>query len=155
MKMQTREYRGVDEKVYSHTCSNGLEIFIIPKPGYSKKFATYTTKYGSMDDHFRVDGSEFVVPDGIAHFLEHKMFEKEDGDVFNLFSKYGANANAFTSYDRTSYLFSTTEDFTKNLDLLMSMMEQPYFTHETVACEVGIINEKIKMYQDNPLYRLY
>ncbi|WP_245537520.1 EF-P 5-aminopentanol modification-associated protein YfmH [Salinicoccus carnicancri] len=155
MKMQTREYNGIDEKVYSHTCSNGLEIFIIPKRGYSKKFATYTTKYGSMDDFFRVDGSEFMVPDGIAHFLEHKMFEKEDGDVFNLFSKHGANANAFTSYDRTSYLFSTTEDFIKNLDLLMNMVEQPYFTDETVAREVGIINEEIKMYQDNPGYRLY
>lgn len=153
--MQLTEYKGIDEKVYSHKCSNGLEVFIIQKPGYSKKFATYTTKYGSMDDHFRVDGKEHRVPDGIAHFLEHKMFEKEEGDVFNLFSKYGANANAFTSYDRTSYLFSTTEDFQKNLDLLMNMVEQPYFTDETVEREVGIINEEIKMYQDNPGYKLY
>ncbi len=153
--MQLTEYKDIDEKVYSHKCSNGLEIFIIQKPGYSKKFATYTTKYGSMDDFFSVDGNELRVPDGIAHFLEHKMFEKEDGDVFNLFSKYGANANAFTSYDRTSYLFSTTEDFNKNLDLLMSMVEQPYFTDETVEREVGIINEEIKMYQDNPGYKLY
>lgn len=153
--MQLTEYKDIDEKVYSHTCSNGLEVFIIQKPGYSKKFATYTTKYGSMDDFFSVDGEELRVPDGIAHFLEHKMFEKEDGDVFNLFSKYGANANAFTSYDRTSYLFSTTEDFKKNLNLLMDMVEQPYFTDETVEREVGIINEEIKMYQDNPGYKLY
>src|SRR5699024_5000701 len=89
------------------------------------------------------------------HFLEHKMFEKEDGDVFNLFSKYGASANAFTSYDRTSYLFSATDDFDKNLKLLMNMVEQPYFTDETVENEIGIINEEIKMYQDNPGYRLY
>ncbi|WP_411844099.1 EF-P 5-aminopentanol modification-associated protein YfmH [Salinicoccus sp. HZC-1] len=153
--MQLTEYKGIDEKVYSHKCDNGLEVFIIQKPGYSKKFATYTTKYGSMDDFFSVDDQELRVPDGIAHFLEHKMFEKEDGDVFNLFSKYGANANAFTSYDRTSYLFSTTEDFNKNLQLLMDMVEQPYFTDETVEREVGIINEEIKMYQDNPGYKLY
>src|SRR5699024_12009518 len=97
----------------------------------------------------------FLVRDANAPVLEHKMSGKEGVDVFNLFSTYGANAIAFTSYDRTSYLFSTTEDFTKNLDLLMNMVEQPYFTDETVAREVGIINEEIKMYQDNPGYRLY
>ncbi|MFB9861332.1 EF-P 5-aminopentanol modification-associated protein YfmH [Salinicoccus siamensis] len=153
--MNKIDYPKIDEQVYKHECDNGLTVFVIPKPGYSKKFATYTTKYGSMDDHFIVGGEEYRVPDGIAHFLEHKMFEKEDGDVFNLFSKYGANANAFTSYDRTSYLFSATESFDQNLKLLMDMVEQPYFTEETVEKEVGIINEEIKMYQDNPGYRLY
>ena len=153
--MKLIEYKDIDEKVYRHTNANGLETFIVQKPGYSKKFATYTAKYGSMDDHFNVDGESHRVPDGIAHFLEHKMFEKEDGDVFNLFSKYGASANAFTSYDRTSYLFSATDDFDKNLKLLMNMVEQPYFTDETVENEIGIINEEIKMYQDNPGYRLY
>lgn len=153
--MKRIDYPEIDESVYRHQCGNGLDVFVIQKPGYSKKFVTYTTKYGSMDDHFRIDGEAYNVPDGIAHFLEHKMFEKEDGDVFNLFSKYGANANAFTSYDRTSYLFSTTESFEKNLTLLMNMVEQPYFTEETVEREVGIINEEIKMYQDNPGYKLY
>lgn len=153
--MKRTDYPEIDESVYEHRCANGLDVFIVQKPGYSKKFVTYTTKYGSMDDHFRVDGESFKVPEGIAHFLEHKMFEKEDGDIFNLFSKYGANANAFTSYDRTSYLFSTTESFDKNLKLLMDMVEKPYFTEETVEREVGIIGEEIKMYQDNPGYKIY
>ncbi|GAB3070091.1 EF-P 5-aminopentanol modification-associated protein YfmH [Salinicoccus sesuvii] len=153
--MKRTDYPEIDESVYQHQCANGLDVFIVQKPGYSKKFVTYTTKYGSMDDHFKVDGESYKVPEGIAHFLEHKMFEKEDGDVFNLFSKYGANANAFTSYDRTSYLFSTTESFDKNLKLLMDMVEKPYFTKETVEREVGIIGEEIKMYQDNPGYKLY
>lgn len=153
--MRHMEYKEIDENVYQETLDNGLEVFIIQKAGYNKKFVTYTSKYGSIDNHFRVNGKEYQVPDGIAHFLEHKMFEKEDGDVFDLFAKGGANANAFTSYDRTSYLFSTTEDFYKNLTLLMDMVEKPYFTEETVEREIGIINEEIKMYQDNPGYRLY
>jgi predicted Zn-dependent peptidase len=153
--MILHDYKTIDEKVYQETLDNGLDVFVINKPGYNKKFVTYTTKYGSLDDHFTANGETYTVPDGIAHFLEHKMFEKEDGDVFNLFSKNGANANAFTSFDRTSYLFSTTEHFYENLKLLMNMVEQPYFTDDTVAREVGIINEEIKMYQDNPGYRLY
>ncbi|SOC38054.1 EF-P 5-aminopentanol modification-associated protein YfmH [Salinicoccus kekensis] len=153
--MKHIEYKEIDEFVYHDTMDNGLEVYLIQKAGYNKKFVTYTTKYGSMDNRFEVDGEEYSVPDGIAHFLEHKMFEKEDGDVFDSFAKGGANANAFTSYDRTSYLFSTTDDFYKNLTLLMDMVEKPYFTEETVEREIGIINEEIKMYQDNPGYRLY
>ncbi|MCD2136683.1 EF-P 5-aminopentanol modification-associated protein YfmH [Salinicoccus halitifaciens] len=153
--MKHIEYKEIDECVYHDTMDNGLEVYLIQKAGYNKKFVTYTTKYGSMDNRFEVDGEEYSVPDGIAHFLEHKMFEKEDGDVFDSFAKGGANANAFTSYDRTSYLFSTTDDFYKNLTLLMDMVEKPYFTEETVEREIGIINEEIKMYQDNPGYRLY
>lgn len=153
--MRHIEYKEIDENVYQETLDNGLEVFIIQKAGYNKRFVTYTSKYGSIDNHFRVGGKEYKVPDGIAHFLEHKMFEKEDGDIFDQFAKGGANANAFTSYDRTSYLFSTTEDFYKNLTLLMDMVEKPYFTEETVEREIGIINEEIKMYQDNPGYRLY
>lgn len=153
--MKHIEYKEIDEYVYTETMDNGLEVHLIQKAGYNKKFVTYTAKYGSMDNRFEVNGEEYSVPDGIAHFLEHKMFEKEDGDVFDSFAKGGANANAFTSYDRTSYLFSTTDDFYKNLKLLMDMVEKPYFTEETVEREIGIINEEIKMYQDNPGYRLY
>ena len=153
--MKHIEYREIDENVYQDTLENGLEVFLIQKSGYNKKFVTYTAKYGSMDNRFEVNDEEYSVPDGIAHFLEHKMFEKEEGDVFDSFAKGGANANAFTSYDRTSYLFSTTDDFYKNLTLLMDMVEQPYFTEDTVEREIGIINEEIKMYQDNPGYRLY
>ena len=143
--MKHIEYREIDENVYQDTLENGLEVFLIQKSGYNKKFVTYTAKYGSMDNRFEVNDEEYSVPDGIAHFLEHKMFEKEEGDVFDSFAKGGANANAFTSYDRTSYLFSTTDDFYKNLTLLMDMVEQPYFTEDTVEREIGIINEEIKM----------
>lgn len=153
--MKTKYYETIDETVVHHKCDNGLDIYCILKPRFNKKFVTYTTKYGSIDDHFIVNGEEVRVPDGIAHFLEHKMFEKEDGDVFQLFSKHGANANAFTSYDRTAYLFSTTHELKKNLKLLMDMVENPYFTDKTVEKEVGIIDEELKMYRDNPGYRLY
>src|SRR5699024_7509900 len=153
--MRHIEYREIDEKVYQKTLDNGLEVFIIQKSGYNKKFVTYTSKYGSIDNHFRVDGKEHQVPDVIAHFLEHKMCEKEDEDVFDLFAKGGANANAFTSYDRTSYLFSTTKDFYKNVTSLMDIVAKPYLTAETVVREIGIINAEINMYKDNPAYRLY
>ncbi len=148
-------YEHVDETVYKQVMDNGLQVYIIDKSGYNKKFATYTTKYGSTDNHFKSGDKVYNVPDGIAHFLEHKMFDKESGDVFTKFSEMGASANAFTSVDRTSYLFSATENFEENLTLLMNMVEIPYFTPEKVDKEIGIINEEIKMYQDNPGYRLY
>lgn len=154
-KYTTVRYDHLDEVVHKQVMDNGLEVFIIDKKGYNKKFATYTAKYGSVDNHFKAHGEVHNVPDGIAHFLEHKMFDKEAGDVFNKFSEMGASANAFTSIDRTSYLFSTTENFFENLQLLMDMVEIPYFTPEKVEKEIGIINEEIKMYQDNPGYRLY
>ena len=154
-KYTTEHYDHLDEVVHKQVMDNGLEVFIIDKKGYNKKFVTYTAKYGSVDNHFKANGEVHHVPDGIAHFLEHKMFDKEAGDVFNKFSEMGASANAFTSIDRTSYLFSTTENFFENLDLLMNMVEIPYFTKEKVDKEIGIINEEIKMYQDNPGYRLY
>lgn len=154
-KYTTMHYDHLDEVVHKQVMDNGLEVFIIDKKGYNKKFATYTAKYGSVDNHFKANGEIHNVPDGIAHFLEHKMFDKETGDVFNKFSEMGASANAFTSIDRTSYLFSTTENFFENLNLLMDMVEIPYFTPEKVDKEIGIINEEIKMYQDNPGYRLY
>ncbi len=151
--MEIKHYEALGETVVHHQCDNGLDVYCVLKPGFNKKFVSYTTKYGSMDDHFIVNNEEVVVPDGIAHFLEHKMFEKEDGDVFQHFGKNGASANAYTSYDRTSYLFSTTTELYKNLKTLMDMVEQPYFTAETVAKEVGIIDEELKMYLDDPDYR--
>ena len=96
-----------------------------------------------------------TVPDGIAHFLEHKMFEKEDGDVFQQFSKQGASANAFTSFTRTAYLFSSTSDVEKNLKTLIDFVQEPYFTEKTVEKEKGIIGQEITMYDDNPDWRLY
>ncbi|WOS96320.1 EF-P 5-aminopentanol modification-associated protein YfmH [Nosocomiicoccus massiliensis] len=153
--MTVKYYEALEETVISKTLPNGLEVIYVKKPGFNKKFATYTTRFGSVDNHFTVDGVTHKIPDGIAHFLEHKMFEKEDGDVFHKFSEHGASANAFTSFDRTSYLFSCTDNFYDNLKLLMDMVEKPYFTDQSVEKEVGIINEEIKMYQDNPGYKLF
>lgn len=153
--MNKKHYKDIDETVYIEKMKNGLEVVYIEKRGFNKKFVTYTTLFGSLDNDFTVNGEHHQIPDGIAHFLEHKMFEKEEGDVFNKFSQNGANANAFTSYDRTTYLFSCTENFYQNLQLLMDMVEKPYFTDDSVQKEVGIINEEIKMYQDNPGFRVY
>lgn len=153
--MEIKHYETLGETVVHHQCDNGLDVYCVLKPGFNKKFVSYTTKYGSMDDHFIVNNEEVRVPDGIAHFLEHKMFEKEDGDVFQHFGKNGANANAFTTYDRTSYLFSTTTELYNNLQILMDMVENPYFTAETVEKEVGIIEEELKMYLDDPDFRSY
>jgi predicted Zn-dependent peptidase len=129
----------------------------LPKKGFNKTFATFTTKYGSVDNTFVPLGKEeFVkVPDGIAHFLEHKLFEKEDGDVFQQFSRQGASANAFTSFTRTAYLFSSTSDVEKNLETLIDFVQDPYFSEKTVEKEKGIIGQEITMYDDNPDWRLY
>lgn len=147
----------LDETLYKEQLPNGLEVYILPKKGFSKTFATFTTKYGSIDNHFVPFGGEepIKVPDGIAHFLEHKMFEKEDGDVFQQFSKQGASANAFTSFTRTAYLFSATDQITENVGTLLDFVQSPYFTEKTVEKEKGIIAQEITMYDDQPDWRLY
>lgn len=154
--MKVHEYELIDEKVYEHELENGLKLFIIPKPGFQKTYVTYTTQFGSLDNHFKPIGSQqFVkVPDGVAHFLEHKLFEKEEEDLFTAFAEENAQVNAFTSFDRTSYLFSATSDIESNIERLLNMVETPYFTEETVNKEKGIIAEEIKMYQEQPGYKL-
>ncbi|OHO70000.1 zinc protease [Staphylococcus sp. HMSC036D05] len=154
--MKVHNYELIDEKVFEHELDNGLKLFIIPKPGFQKTFVTYTTQFGSLDNHFKPLGSnEFVkVPDGVAHFLEHKLFEKEEEDLFTAFAEENAQANAFTSFDRTSYLFSATNHIESNIKRLLTMVETPYFTEETVNKEKGIIAEEIKMYQEQPGYKL-
>ncbi|WP_163103304.1 EF-P 5-aminopentanol modification-associated protein YfmH [Peribacillus alkalitolerans] len=150
-------FEQLQEELYYEKLSNGLNVYILPKAGFNKSFATFTTKYGSIDNHFKpLDKEDFVlVPDGIAHFLEHKLFEKEDGDVFQQFSKQGASANAFTSFTRTAYLFSSTSDFERNLETLIDFVQDPYFSDKTVEKEKGIIGQEITMYDDNPDWRLY
>ena len=145
------------ETLYHEKMENGLNVYILPKQGFSKTFATFTTKYGSIDNDFvPLNSTEYNhVPDGIAHFLEHKLFEKEDGDVFQQFSKQGASANAFTTFNRTAYLFSSTSNVEKNLETLIDMVQSPYFTEKTVEKEKGIIGQEITMYDDNPDWRLY
>jgi predicted Zn-dependent peptidase len=155
--MEKITFEQLQEEMYYEKLNNGLDVYILPKKGFNKTYATFTTKYGSIDNHFLPPGKdEYVkVPDGIAHFLEHKLFEKEDGDVFQQFSKQGASANAFTSFTRTAYLFSSTSNVEKNLETLIDFVQEPYFTEKTVEKEKGIIGQEITMYDDNPDWRLY
>lgn len=144
-KLLGEEYYEIDHK-------SGLKIFVMEKPDYSGAFAMFGTKYGSVDTCFRIKGqTDYVsVPEGIAHFLEHKLFESEELDAFQRFNETGANANAFTSFDRTCYIFQCADNFEKNLEILLDFVKHPYFTEETVQKEQGIIGQEIRMYQDNP-----
>ncbi|MED1949231.1 EF-P 5-aminopentanol modification-associated protein YfmH [Brevibacillus centrosporus] len=154
--MQSTKFEQVNETVYNETLPNGLQVYLVPKQGFSKTYAVFTTRYGSIDSHFRTrSGEEINVPDGIAHFLEHKMFEKKDRDVMHEFSKNGASCNAFTSFNRTAYLFSCTDKLDDNLNLLLDYVQEPYFTDASVEKEKGIIGQEITMYDDNPDWKVY
>ncbi|WP_100373145.1 EF-P 5-aminopentanol modification-associated protein YfmH [Bacillus sp. FJAT-45037] len=155
--MKPLTFKQLDETLYHEKLDNGLDVYILPKEGFNKTYATFTTKYGSIDNKFTPLGGKdpLHVPDGIAHFLEHKMFEDENGDVFQDFSKQGASANAFTSFTRTAYLFSSTSNVEQNLETLMNFVQHPYFTEESVEKEKGIIGQEITMYDDNPDWRAY
>ena len=155
--MKKQLFEQLQEELYYEKMDNGLSVYILPKKGFNKTYATFTTKYGSIDNHFKEpDAQEYSrVPDGIAHFLEHKLFEKEDGDVFQQFSKQGAAANAFTSFTRTAYLFSSTTDVERNLETLIDFVQEPYFSDKSVEKEKGIIGQEITMYDDNADWRLY
>lgn len=143
------------EKYYKIKHDSGLTIYVYPKEGYNSTYAIFGTKYGSINNTFRVDnGNTVSVPDGIAHYLEHKLFESEDGDAFSRYAKTGANANAYTSFDKTCYLFSCTDNFEESLEILLDFVQSPYFTDETVAKEQGIIGQEIKMYDDSPAWRV-
>jgi len=146
---------GEEYRVWKH--ASGLDIYIFPKR-MTATYAIFGTKYGSIHNRFATDGGAEMttVPDGIAHFLEHKLFCAEDGsDAFERFSEYGADANAYTSFNKTCYLFSCTERFEDSLRELLSFVTHPYFTPESVASEVGIISEEIRMYDDNPSDRCF
>ncbi|WP_256761312.1 EF-P 5-aminopentanol modification-associated protein YfmH [Cohnella sp. WQ 127256] len=154
--MTTQAYPKLQETMWYEKLDNGLEVFILPKPGFTKTYATFTTRYGSVDNHFVPPGGETIrVPDGIAHFLEHKMFEEPEGDIFSKFASQGASANAYTSFDRTVYLFTATDEVEANLDTLLHFVQNPYFTDENVEKEKGIIVQEIDMYKDNPDWRVY
>ena len=131
---------------------SGFKIFVYPKENYSSAYAVFGTKYGSIDTCFRVEGNEefTTVPEGIAHFLEHKLFESEELDAFARYAKTGASANAYTSFDKTCYLFQCSGNFDKSLEILLDFVSNPYFTEQTVQKEQGIIGQEIKMYQDEP-----
>ncbi|MGA8942925.1 MAG: pitrilysin family protein [Thermoactinomyces sp.] len=155
--MQKVDFDQVQESLYFEELPNGLSVYVLPKKGFFKTYATFTTKYGSIDNAFQVPGNrKHQVPDGIAHFLEHKMFEQSSGeDVFQEFSRQGASANAFTSFTRTAYLFSSTGQVERNLMTLLDFVQSPYFTEQNVEKEKGIIGQEIRMYDDNPDWRVY
>ena len=155
--MNKTEYEQINETLYHEVLPNGLTVYLLPKNDYHKTYGLFSTNYGSIDNEFIPYGEKekVKVPDGIAHFLEHKLFEKEDGDVFQLFGQQGASANAFTSFTKTSYLFSTTDQVEKNLTTLIDFVQAPYLTEETVNKEKGIIGQEIQMYEDDPNWRMF
>ncbi|MCK9222945.1 MAG: pitrilysin family protein [Limnochordia bacterium] len=156
MRLQEFTSSLLQETIYYQKAPGGLRVYLMPKK-YNAFYAVYATQYGSMDSKFVVPGEKepLEVPDGIAHFLEHKMFEKEWGAVFDKFAQLGASANAFTSYEMTAYLFGCTDNFEDNLELLLDFVQTPYFTDETVEKEKGIIEQELRMYLDNPNRVLY
>jgi predicted Zn-dependent peptidase len=157
MNIVKTSYDSAGEVLYKYEHSSGLKAFVIPKKGYSKKYATFATHYGSIDNEFVIPGDQQPtrVPDGIAHFLEHKLFEQKDGSVMDKFSQLGSNPNAYTSFNQTVYLFSCTDRFDENFRLLLNYVQNPYITEESVEKEKGIIGQEIMMYQDDPGWRAF
>lgn len=155
--MNKTYYEALNETVYTEVLENGLTVILIPKMNYSKTYGIFTTNFGSIDNQFvPINGDEEIkIPDGIAHFLEHKLFEGEEHDAFEDFAKYGASANAFTSFTRTSYLFSATDNIKENTTSLLDFVQDPHFTPEGTEKEKGIISQEIRMYDDNPGWQLF
>ncbi|WP_341784088.1 pitrilysin family protein [Lactococcus formosensis subsp. formosensis] len=155
--MQKKSYEKTGEVLYTDVLDNGLTVYYLPKPDYNRTYGLFTTNFGSLDTSFIPTGSRDMktFPEGIAHFLEHKLFEKKEGDVMYKFGAYGAQTNAFTSFSRTSYLFSTRENIYECVNLLLDFVQEPYFTEENVAKEQGIIQQEIQMYQDDSDWRLF
>lgn len=153
--MESIDYPTYHEKLFVSRLVNGMMVYIQPKPGFNKTAAILGVNYGSIDRSFRVNGEQVVQPAGIAHFLEHKMFDKKDYDVFELFNQTGARSNAYTSFTKTNFLFSTTESVQDNLNILLNFVQEPYFTAEKVQREKGIIDQEINMYQNDPDNQAY
>ncbi|RGM74791.1 insulinase family protein [Streptococcus ilei] len=152
------DYPAVGECVYQTSLQNGLKLYLIPKADFNESYAIISTKFGSIDTRFTVDGVEGIkeFPAGIAHFLEHKLFEDQDGqDYLQHFVKLGAESNAFTSFTQTSYLFSTTSNVNENLRLLLEMTQSLHLSKDSLKKEQLIIQQEIEMYQDSPDYQLF
>lgn len=148
-------YERIGEEVCRERLTNGLEVCVVPKPGYAKKYAFFSTRYGGMDTRFLLDGKWLDTPAGIAHYLEHKMFDTREGNALQELAKNGAEPNAFTANAMTAYYFDSTEHFEENLRILLSFVSIPYFTDESVAKEQGIIGQEIRMIEDNPDWQIY
>lgn len=156
--METKVITGkyIKDKYYQVKHPAGLDIFVYPMENSSSTYAIFGTKYGSVDNFFQRsdEAAPEAVPEGIAHFLEHKLFESEDGNAFERYAKTGASANAFTSFETTCYLYSCTEQVYESLEILLDFVQSPYFTEETVQKEQGIIGQEIKMYDDDPQWKV-
>ena len=149
--MKKTYYQELDETLYTCRLENGLSVAVVPKAGFTKKLAYFVTDYGSIHMDFQLEGKTYHSPAGVAHYLEHKMFDMPgDRDVSAEFAAMGAMTNAFTSYDMTAYYFSTTENFEGCLRLLLEFVSTPYFTEESVEKERGIIDQEIGMNLDSP-----
>ena len=156
--MKIIENSRIKEKAYIEKLENGMKVIIIPKPNLDKKYIIWGTHFGSIDNRFIMPktGEEVFIPDGVAHFLEHKMFEQPNGtNSLDTLMALGLEANAYTTNDHTAYLFECTDNFYEGLDELMDYVQHPYFTDENVEKEKGIIAQEIKMYDDEPNWRLY
>lgn len=150
-----RQYDRIRESMQTAQLDNGLRICYIPKTDFSKTFAMLATDFGSVDASFTLDGIRYDTPAGVAHFLEHKMFEDEDGNALQKFGVTGASPNAFTSHTMTAYHFSCTDRFEENLEILLKFVFTPYFTEENVEKEKGIIGQEIGMMEDMPNWQAY
>ena len=154
--MQIIENNKIKEKMYIEKLENGLTVIIMPKIGVKKKYIIWGTHFGSVDNKFLINGKEFNIPDGIAHYLEHKMFEQKSGiNSLDTLSSIGVNANAYTTNDYTAYLYECTDNFYEALDEFMNYVQNPYYTDENVEKERGIIEQEIRMYEDYPEWDLY
>lgn len=157
MNINTIDNSSLKERIHVKELDNGLKIFYMPKKGYTKQYAIFATKYGSNDSRFKTSPEADVieVPDGIAHFLEHKLFEEEESSIFDKFSQLGSNVNAYTNFTSTCYLFSSTDRFYENLELLVQFVQSPHFTDENVEKEKGIIGQEIRMYEDDANWKVF
>ncbi|MGE4353095.1 MAG: M16 family metallopeptidase [Oscillospiraceae bacterium] len=154
--MEATKYENIGETLYTETLRNGLTIQVLPKPGFNKSYAVFATNYGGADRRFRIEGKWIDTPAGVAHFLEHKMFDTPDGgNALAVLSANGASPNAFTSSGMTAYYFESTQEFQENLKTLLNFVSVPYFTEESVAKEQGIIGQEIRMIEDNPGFVVY
>ncbi len=153
--MNRQYYPQLDETLHRCVLPNGLTVLVVQRPGFARKMAYFVTDFGAIHREFTLEGKKWQVPAGIAHFLEHKMFELPGRDVSAEFARLGANVNAFTSFDMTAYYFSCTEHFEENLKLLLEFVSTPYFTQESIEKEWGIIDQEIGMYQDAPDARVF
>jgi predicted Zn-dependent peptidase len=155
--MKEIKYDTLKETLYYEQLDNGLKVFVLPKPGFSKTYGLFSTRFGSIDTTFIPLGEKemITVPDGVAHFLEHKMFDTSKGDASELFAKLGASTNAFTSSSRTAYLFNTTANEYECIELLLDFVQEECLSDESVEKEKGIINQEIGMYDDDADWRCY